>query len=454
MRLPRHPPVRRLPGWPPSAGPHPKGWWRGRRCWSLRLAALPDEPPLTWFGLWVPRLFGEEPPPRALALQYHERGRWRLLARWTRGETSWTVPLPRPLPANFLRLVWSGTPPRGVLRWHSLRRGGWQQGLSQLGAWGCQVFSAPQGLRRHGELSLARLVGRRGGRAPLGLQVRWYGRFGNAALQVVNALQLAAALGLEEVVVPPLHALRLPAEGDGGNPRLVPLAGRPLAPRMLNRYFDLALYDAVAARPSDERYRLAQTRLRPLLDPAWWQGRVPDDELVVHLRGGDLFRPGWVHPSYVQPPLAFYRLAVAAALGAAPLTGVRLVSEDRGNPCLEPLAVWIERLGLPLRVQTGDFASDFAALLDARHLLASNSTLMGAVALLSDRLRTLCSFGRHSLILPGYDTGIVRHWGVTHRCFVDRAEGYLAAGAWRNTPEQRRLMLDYPETALEAASVP
>jgi hypothetical protein len=450
MRLPRRPPVRRLPGWPPSAGPHPKGWWRGRRCWSLRLNARPGEPPLTHVGLWVPAFFASERLPRALALQYRHRGRWRLAARWSGDEPFWAVTLPQPQPASSLRVVWSAVRAETVLPWHSLRRGGWHEGLSQLAALGCDAFEAPPGLRRRTELMRARLVARSGAEAPRGLQITWYGRFGNAALQIVNALQLADALGLEEVALPHLAQLRLPSEGDGGRPRLVPLTGRPRSPRLRNRYFLISLYRAVGLRPPDERYRLAQMRLRPLLDPAWWQREVPDDELVVHLRGGDVFQPGWVHPSYIQPPLAFYRRAVAAAALEAPLTRVRLVSEDRANPCLEPLAAWIERLGLPVTVRSSHFGSDLGALLGARRLVASNSTLLGAVALLSDRLRTLYSFRRESLILPGDETGIVQHWGVAHRCFVERAEGYPRAGGWRNTPEQRALMLDTPDEALEA----
>jgi hypothetical protein len=90
--------------------------------------------------------------------------------------------------------------------------------------------------------------------------------------------------------------------------------------------------------------------------------------------------------------------------------------------------------------------------LGAQRLVASNSTLLGAVALLSDRLRSLYSFRRYSLILPGDETGIVRHWGVAHRCYAERAGDYPSVGEWRNTPEQRALMLDYPDEALEAVA--
>ena len=449
MRLPRRAPVRRLPGWPASAGAHPGGWWRGRRCWTLRLQGLPGDPPLTHLVLRIPQLFSAGSSPRALALQQRADRQWRFVARWPRDDPWWTVTLPQPVDAAALRLVWSDTPAKGVLAWHRQRGAAAHQGLSQQAVL-CGSDPATLGSwLRDAELPALRTVARRRSEAPRALQVHWYGRFGNAAVQIVNALQLAGALGLEQVAVPPLAALRLPPGGDGGSPRLLPLADGPLAPRLRNRFFYRAPYAALAARPPDERYRVAQQRLRPLLDPAWWQGAVPDDELVVHLRGGDVFQAGWVHPAYVQPPLAYYRRAVLQAAADAPLASVRLVSEDRSNPCLEPLADWIARQGLAIRVQTSDFASDFGALLGARGLVASNSTLIGAATLLSDRLRRLYVFRRSSAVLPGDDSATVRDWGIVARCFVERAQGYPQRGEWRNSPAQRASMLTLPDDALD-----
>jgi hypothetical protein len=196
------------------------------------------------------------------------------------------------------------------------------------------------------------------------------------------------------------------------------------------------------------RRALAQRHVRPLLDPVLWAAPDRADELVIHLRGGDIFRRDRpVHADYVQPPLAFHRRCVEDAL-ARGFVRFRLVSEDRLNPCVDALAAWLGGQGLPCAVQCDSFEADLATLLGARALVASNSTLLGAVALLSDRLRLFYSFDEAGQILLDLPPAAVAAWGVAAIALSDRAGGYIKAGQWRNEAAQRALMLAYPDSAL------
>lgn len=259
--------------------------------------------------------------------------------------------------------------------------------------------------------------------------------------------------------MPGHRQLRLPTGGLEGPPALRAAADSRAAPCLVGGFFHLRQYSALAAVPP-ERYRdLARSHVRPLLDPALWQA-APSHELVVHLRGGDVFAEGPVHPLYFQPPLAFYRRCVAAERAAGRAEAVRIVSEDRRNPCLAPLVEWLARQGVACAVQTSDFASDLATLLSARHLVASLSSLMGAVALLSRHLEAVYTFHDglpaarpRATLFPGRPASGLERCGIRHRNVVDgeahlAGGGYLGDGIWRNTPEQRARMLAYPDAAL------
>lgn len=99
-------------------------------------------------------------------------------------------------------------------------------------------------------------------------------------------------------------------------------------------------------------------------------------------------------------------------------------------------------------MQSERFETDLATLLGARALVASNSTLLGVVALLSDRLRLFYSFDAASQVLLDLPPSAVAAWGVTAISLADLAGGYIKAGQWKNDAAQCALMLSYPDSAL------
>jgi len=80
----------------------------------------------------------------------------------------------------------------------------------------------------------------------------------------------------------------------------------------------------------DERHRVMQQYLKPLLKSTKSALKVNDDELVIHLCGGDLFGERSDHCQAYQPPCAEYDLVIMRGR----FSRVRVVYEDNLYPCL------------------------------------------------------------------------------------------------------------------------
>lgn len=448
MRLPRRRPVRRGARWPGDAGALRGSWTRRFRAWSLPLDSNDEVvEPLESVHLALNHLFGHGRAPRALLLQRRQAGRWRTIARWTPPQRHWCVRLPAATAGRDLRLLGVGPRPAQRLPALALRRAARHRLAALLLDLGTGTPRTPS-WQHVQELDRMRLVGPGAAREPLaGLAVEWYGRFGNNVLQILRAAALAERLGLGEITLPPHGQLRPTTQP--GSPAFVAAATAAPRLRLKGRFYFPELMPDLASRLTAAGLRdLAQRHARPLLDPTLWSAPAAEDELVIHLRGGDIFRSERPpHPDYVQPPLAFHRRCVEDAL-ARGFTRFRLVSEDRRNPCVDALAAWLDARGLPCVVQCDSFERDLATLLGARALVASNSSLLGVVALLSDRLRLFYSFDAAGQVLPSLPPSAVFAWGVTAISQADQAGGYIKAGQWENSAAQRALMLSYPESAL------
>ncbi len=448
MRLPHRHPTRRTARWPADAGPLRGSPFRRLGCWSLTLDSGDQVvQPLEGIHVALNRLFGPGKAPRAMILQVRAGRRWKTLSRWVPPERHWCLRLPAPTAGRDLRLLWAGIPVAGPLPALALRRAARHRIAGLLLDLGLDSPCTPS-WQHVLEFDRTRLVGPGAAHEPLeGLAVEWYGRFGNNVIQILRAAALAERLGLAEITLPPHDQVRAPA--GSGPLTFVAAATAARRLRLKGRFFFPELMPGLTQRlAAAARRRLAQRCARPLLDPALWSAPLAEHELVIHLRGGDIFRNERPpHPDYVQPPLVFYRRCVADAL-ARGYTRFRLVSEDRANPCVDALAAWLEQSGLPFAMQSERFETDLATLLGARALVASNSTLLGVVALLSDRLRLFYSFDAASQVLLDLPPSAVAAWGVTAISLADLAGGYIKAGQWKNDAAQCALMLSYPDSAL------
>lgn len=264
-------------------------------------------------------------------------------------------------------------------------------------------------------------------------------RFSNSLVQLAHALDAAHHLGAAEVQLPNAWYLQQGRTQLSTSLALVNGRGnynRDAATLEGLFYYGHTLAPACPDRPS--RRQLLQA-IRPALTFAIDQPALPEDHIVMHVRSGDLFGPD-PHPSYFQPPLALYLRSLQQRAWAQ----AHLVFEDYGNPVVPALISWCAQHALPLTLHSWGLARDLALLLRAHTLVVGRGTFMPGVVALSRHAQEVHSYW------PFDEEG---SWGLDHirNCvYRDRNQAYLkTVRPWRDTPQQRELMLSFPVDQLE-----
>jgi hypothetical protein len=98
------------------------------------------------------------------------------------------------------------------------------------------------------------------------------------------------------------------------------------------------------------------------------------NDIVVHLRSGDIMRPN-PHPRYIVPPLCYY----VNILNAHHYDTIYIISEDTHNPCLKPLLHTFPNS--VFRIQS--LKDDIGYILGASNLIVSFGTFVPELARLS-----------------------------------------------------------------------
>ena len=351
-----------------------------------------------------------------------------------------TEPLPpRPTRATHNLLRPDTTSPAHAAAEAALaERLGWNLGLlrgelavNRLGGTGAYRILAPQHILQGGQPHFEVL------------RVTTFGRFGNAVRRLRNVIAFARRYGVPRVEFVQRHEL---FGGDhirelslGWSFPLEPPAEQQ-TPGIIGDFYVLHAFGFDTA-PAEEA-EIIRDYVRPLLSPRLRTPRwdVADDDLVLHFRSGDIFKPQANHPAYGQPPASYYLSAVAREKPRR----VWLVYEDRRNPTVDAVEATLRAHGVTVFAQSTTLEGDMHVLLSARRIVAGIGTFVPAIASLSDRLRQLTSFE------PPIEA--LRELGITQISGSDREGTYRAAilsNNWRNSPEQREIMLSYPPGALQ-----
>ena len=281
-------------------------------------------------------------------------------------------------------------------------------------------------------------------RALVGLALYECGAFGNCLIQCLLAIGIARNLNLKTIKLPAADrsaVIALSGPMTLGGITFIP-GSEPLPPDgsyLSGMYFDLGIQQLAGTLGPEETREIVRTYIRPLFNrlPAQIPAK-PDDELLIHIRSGDIFGT-WVAPQYPQPPLAFYRMVIDRLLAEGRIASIKLVFENRLNPVIPALEAWIAARGIPFSTQSGALTDDVAALMNGRYLVFGLGTFGPGVCQLSDRVEQVFYFAsgwpQHFKSIPTIGTVVE---------VLDVAGGYTKVGEWDNSPERRALMLDYP----------
>jgi len=165
-----------------------------------------------------------------------------------------------------------------------------------------------------------------------------------------------------------------------------------------------------------------------------FQESMPLDNLVIHMRGGDIFSSN-IHPSYGQPPFAFYQYIISVYKYKI----VHLVCEDLLNPTIPLIKNYCDLNGIDFSLISGNLRSDIEFLLRAQNLVVGRGSFSSAITSLSHNLKNVYFFE------SGYST-----WGnnnlnvIKIRDLDGEYKERVLTSNWTNSIEQVNLMLDYP----------
>jgi len=143
--------------------------------------------------------------------------------------------------------------------------------------------------------------------------------------------------------------------------------------------------------------------------------KLPENDLVIHIRSGDIFRdakhfPHWLLVLYCPPPLSYY----ITEINKYNYETIHIICEDTINPVVNKLL----ELYKNAIYTKNTLETDIKIILGATNIIASVGTFIPSLLLLSDNIR------------------------FKHPDFND-SKYYEGIHPWRNTEKQRHYMLTY-----------
>jgi hypothetical protein len=150
------------------------------------------------------------------------------------------------------------------------------------------------------------------------------------------------------------------------------------------------------------------------------------NDLFIHIRAGDIFgfNP---HSYYVQPPLSYYQNIIKSKKWHK----IFVVFQDDSNPVVNEL-----KKNEKITFLSNDLYTDLSILTNSNNLVLGFGTFGLLIYCMNTKLKRI--------YIPKYSIDELPKgsWGDT-KINIIQLPNYIKCGEWRNTPEQRKLMLKY-----------
>jgi hypothetical protein len=270
------------------------------------------------------------------------------------------------------------------------------------------------------------------------LEIRGKPRFSNAIMTLVNAFSLAKAFNISKIYHPKFTFIKngkldgstnLMNEREPNNNTLIS-----------NFFYNYTLRTMKCWAAS--RYEIMQL-LRPAMNFEISDRAFGNDKtLFIHVRSGDIFDDPKPHPGYGQPPFAFYKKVICSVKWESAV----LVYENESNPVIECIKRYLNEQKIRFETCSGSLESDLHILSRASNLVIGRGTFIYPLLCLSKNIKNVYCFEHHS-----FDYWGIGQTDIKLRLVKDREGSYVTDifSYWSNSPEQARLMLEYPEENLD-----
>lgn len=273
-----------------------------------------------------------------------------------------------------------------------------------------------------------------------GVRIAFATRFANSLMQITNAFNVSTSIGANTLYLPCFWYLK--SGRHMVKPGLHIYNSHDTKPKssdliLAGMYLKIAALAPLVKKTFSTRKVFR--KLRHLLNLELGSAPYGENDLVVHIRSGDIFTKP--HKNYGQPPLAFYKKVVRSKSWDK----VFVVYENLLNPVIIPLLNWLPQHCNAVATVSGDLKDDLEVLLKAQNLVSGRSTFIPAVCALSLHARNVYYWNDKPFSTWGNKK--IRKLGITDvNGFYNQS---ICRGNWINSLEQQKLMLDYPEENLQ-----
>lgn len=281
----------------------------------------------------------------------------------------------------------------------------------------------------------------------LSLKINQVGRFSNFLIQLANAILLARTWNISNIYLPEMPRVRdlFP------DSRLVACKNSGILIRIGEAPLGLCLEGSFLYR---REMPVVFKNAPPLIDLVnefksscgfnAFDREHSMRKLTIHIRSGDIFGNGYVHPGYGQPPLAFYLQAISHFKPNL----VLLVYENDLNPVIPCLIEYLRSNSIRYHCHSStNLRDDIMILINARALVIGNGTFARGVVCFADLLERIYTF---HVPFPGNVLG-AKQGKLRNIVIKDSSHGYVdkvLKDNWLNSCEQRSLMISYDESNL------
>ena len=151
-----------------------------------------------------------------------------------------------------------------------------------------------------------------------------------------------------------------------------------------------------------------------------------NNDVVIHIRSGDIFKPNYkLNPNYPCPPLSYY----INIINNNHFENIYLIAEDTRNPTINKLLELYPNIHF--KIQNLD--DDIKVLLRSRNVIMSVGTFIPMLLTISNNIKNVYK--------TSFETEPIGSHMTIHN--TNLKEYYKKMFPWKNTEEQRELMMTY-----------
>lgn len=244
---------------------------------------------------------------------------------------------------------------------------------------------------------------------------KWYGRYGNNILQILNCLSLSEKENLKLLCVShPLFSVS--KEGNKKN-----ITYSKNFKECFLGISDKYIYE------KNITANVMKYLFKKYVNMNFVYQKEKKHDICFHIRSGDIMKNiNRTHSTYVQPPFSFYQKIIEENKDKK----ICVIYEDTHNPVVKPL---MERYDW-VNFQSSSIQKDLETLACCETLIGSMGTFWLISFFMSECVKKIVYYEN----MPWLDTS---DWGVESEKIS--FPNYIKVGEWKNSPEQRKLMLEY-----------